>query len=103
MDLNSFVYLAIQGKQARVISTQAIDPKGPRRAGGDISNNEMRMLISLPTVKMTVDRGMGIFPNLEEGICRVLIVCQGKIMIIQQTPRAGSVKRWALPLGKENV
>jgi hypothetical protein len=39
MDLNCFVYLAVQGKQTRIVCTQAVDPKGPRRAGGDISND----------------------------------------------------------------
>jgi hypothetical protein len=63
----------------------------------------MRVLVPLPTVQMTIDRGMGIFPNLKKGVCRVLVFCQREVMIIQQTPRAGIVKRWALSLGKENV
>jgi hypothetical protein len=46
---------------------------------------------------------MGIFPNLKKGVCRVLVFRQREVMIIQQTPRARIVERWALSLGKENV
>lgn len=60
-------------------------------------------MVSFAPVKMAVDRGVGVFPNLEKRIRRVLILSQRDVIVVQNAPRIARVKRWSFSLRKENV
>jgi hypothetical protein len=63
----------------------------------------MGMLVSFAPVEMAIDGGVGVFPNLEKRIGRVLILSQRNVIVVQNAPRIARVKGWWFSLGKENV
>ena len=60
-------------------------------------------MVPFAPVEMAIDRGVGVFPNLEKRIGRVLILSQRDVIVVQNAPRIARVKRWAFSFRKENV
>lgn len=61
------------------------------------------MLITLASVQMAVDRRMRVFPDLEERIRGVLVICQRQIVFIQLAPGTLRIEGGPLSLGKQDV